>query len=235
VEEEKQIMTKKKAPVETITEFTAATCEVLRNKMITALQAVEQDMGVKIMVGKMSYDINRVDVKVNAETSNALEANFNRYHDAYGFKKEDLGRSFVSPVSNKRGARFGDYTFLGLDAKSNAVCSLAPTGKHVTFRGACLVSLLLGNNPYALTPHSSYLSLYNLTTEDIGKQITATLPTRSSQSYTFLGLDATTRKRQLCVVLQPVGGEIESFYAHTVMPDVLKAFGRTKKPYIPAA
>jgi len=213
----KAVKTKKSATTATptttpILKFTAPICDTLRERMRAALQTVEQQMGVTITVGRMNYGDNRIDAKVEVETSNVLEATFNRHFKMYDFKKEDLGRSF--------GQSGKQYTFLGLNSgKLDAVCSV--DGEEWCF-DADIISASLGNNPYAHPNYSSWMQFCGLSQDDINTKVTF-----GTKSYTILGVKGSGKRRK--VVVRTANGEVGSM----PVPNVLKALGR--KPTAAAA
>lgn len=209
-------MPKKKAtPTETptatpILKFTAPTCDVLREHMQAALQTVEQQMGIKLRIGRMGYSTDTITMKVEAATIsgdglayNSPAATFLREYAQYGFKKDDIGRKFMC-----KGHR---YEFLGFTGTRTryAVCK-RDDGQTRGFRDPEFVSACIGNNPYATTWGA-------MEKGDINKQVTI-----HGTSFTILGVDYYSR-----VVVRPNdASSVWTSVLHFTPDIVLKALGR---------
>lgn len=83
--------------------FTRDACKLLRDEIDAALQAVAKKHGITLKVGNASFDANQINFKLNAmtlgeggEVVTPEKKAFIADAHFYGFKAEDLGRTFMS-------------------------------------------------------------------------------------------------------------------------------------------
>lgn len=90
----------------TITRFDGFTINQLRRKLDEAMDLVEEELGIRIVVGNIRYHQRQCSIKVQAMVENAVDAMhtddrmmWNNNCRRYGFEPSDHGAVFKSPAS----------------------------------------------------------------------------------------------------------------------------------------